>query len=133
VLGADTVVWTEHETFGKPKDRADARRILAALSGRTHQVTTGYAVIRSGPAAAERTGLQTARVTMRHLSAPEIEAYVVAGEADDKAGAYGFQGDASRFVTNLEGGRDTVIGLPVQDVLDALCDLGFRLPSGALP
>jgi septum formation protein len=131
VLGADTVVWSAEGIFGKPKDRSDARRILSALSGGTHQVTTGWAVIRSSPHAV-RSGHATSRVTMRRLTAAEIESLVASGEADDKAGAYAIQGAASKFITNLEGGRDTVIGLPVQEVLDALCDLGYRLPSRSL-
>jgi septum formation protein len=63
---------------------------------------------------------------MRRLSAAEIEEYVASGEADDKAGAYGIQGAASQFVTRVEGPRDTVIGLPVERVLDLLAELGYR-------
>jgi len=132
ILGADTVVWLDGESFGKPRDRSDARRILGLLSGRTHQVTTGYAIIRSSPHAV-RTRHATTRVTMRHLSPSDIEDLVTSGDADDKAGAYGIQGAASEFVAIVEGGRDNVIGLPVQDVLDALFDLGFRNPSGVMP
>jgi septum formation protein len=132
VLGADTIVWMDSESFGKPKDRSDARRILGLLSGRTHQVTTGYAIIRSSPHAV-RTGHATTRVTMRHLSPTDIESLVSSGEADDKAGAYAIQGAASQFVAIVEGGRDNVIGLPVQDVLDSLFDMGFRNPSGVMP
>ena len=80
-----------------------------------------------------RSGLATARVTMRLDASAEIEAFVARGEADDKAGAYGIQGAAARFVTRVEGGRDTVIGLPVQDVLDALSELGWRRVDGVIP
>jgi nucleoside triphosphate pyrophosphatase len=125
VVGADTVVWDEGWILGKPKDRADARRMLGMLSGRTHRVTTGYAAVHV-PTKTVRTGEATARVTMRRLTPAEIDAYLATGEADDKAGAYGIQGAASRFVTQVEGPRDTVVGLPVERVLDLLAELGFR-------
>jgi septum formation protein len=128
VLAADTIVWTEEGIFDKPRDRSDARRILAALSGRSHHVTTGYAVLRVVPRE-ERRGRATSRVTMRTLEAADIDALVLSGECDDKAGAYALQGRAGAFVARVEGGRDTVIGLPVQDVIDTLSELGFRLPG----
>jgi septum formation protein len=125
VLGADTVVWDDGWILGKPKDRADARRMLGMLAGRTHRVTTGFAVVHV-PSQTTRTGEATARVTMRRMTPSEIDSYVASGEADDKAGAYGIQGAASMFVTKVEGARDTVIGLPVERVLDALVELGWR-------
>jgi septum formation protein len=128
VIGADTIVWGEGFVLGKPQDRADARRMLARLAGATHYVTTGFAVA-AAPSGPIVTGQATARVTMRPIPSAEIEAYVASGEADDKAGAYGLQGAASRFVTRVEGGRDTVIGLPVQEVLDALAGIGWRRPA----
>jgi septum formation protein len=130
VIGADTIVWGDDFVLGKPLDRADARRMLAMLAGRTHRVTTGFAVtsVRDGRSVA---GQSTARVTMRRIPEAEIDAYVASGEADDKAGAYGIQGAAGGFVTQVDGGRDTVIGLPVQEVLDALAGLGWRRPAAA--
>lgn len=125
VIGADTVVWGDGFVLGKPADRADARRMIGMLSGRTHNVTTGYAAVEA-VSKVVRSGEATARVTMRRIEPAEIDAYVGSGEADDKAGAYGIQGAASRFVTRVEGGRDTVVGLPVEAVLDALVDLGWR-------
>ena len=131
VIGADTIVWGDGFVLGKPRDRGDARRMLELLSGRTHRVTTGFAVVR----VSSRTMLSgevTARVTMRRITAAEIEAFVASGEADDKAGAYGIQGAAGAFVTQVEGSRDAVVGLPVQEVLDALAELGWRHPTGAV-
>jgi septum formation protein len=104
--------------------------MLETLSGRTHHVTTGYAVIRVAPRAV-RVGHATARVTMGTLAPADIDALLASGEADDKAGAYAIQGAAGRFVERLEGARDTVIGLPVEDVLHALRDLGFHPGPGS--
>jgi septum formation protein len=130
VIGADTIVWAGDRRFGKPADREDARRILRALSGGTHRVTTGYAVVRVRPFAL-RTGHDTASVTMRTLSPSEIDGFVATGEADDKAGAYGIQGPAAAFVARLDGSLDTVVGLPVGAVLAALAGLGFAGLPGA--
>ena len=127
VVGADTVVWGDGFVFGKPADRSDARRMLGVLSGRTHRVTTGFAVVNAA-SDERRSGEATARVTMRRIMAEEIDSFVGSGEADDKAGAYGIQSAAMRFISQVEGGRDTVIGLPVQEVLDALAELGYRRP-----
>jgi septum formation protein len=128
VIAADTVVWGEGFVLGKPRDRRDARRMLELLSGRTHCVTTGYAVVHVG-SRTMRSGEVTARVTMRAIQAPEIDAFLASGEADDKAGAYGIQGAAGAFVTQVDGSRDTVVGLPVQQVLDALAEIGWRRPT----
>lgn len=132
VIGADTIVWTDGRIFGKPANRDDARRVLAFLSGRTHQVTTGFAVLHA-PSLRSVSAHRTARVTMRPLTAAEIDAYVASGEADDKAGSYGIQGAAAAFVTAVEGGRDVVIGLPVDAVLESLASLGFPLPGEVPP
>lgn len=117
ILAADTVVALNGQIFGKPKDAADARRMLAALSGRTHSVFTGVAVYQNGEitAAAAET-----KVTFRAIAAAEIAAYVATGEPLDKAGAYAVQGGAGRFVQSLEGELDNVIGLPVSLVAKML-------------
>ncbi len=110
VLCADTVVAVDCEVLGKPRDRTEARAMLARLSGRRHQVATGVAL-----ALGDRveSAVATTSVTFRSLSAPEIDAYVATGEPLDKAGAYGIQGGAAAFVTQIEGPIDTVIGLPL--------------------
>jgi septum formation protein len=113
VLGADTVVLLDGAVVGKPRGAADARRILAALSGRTHEVATGIALVRGG---VRLDDLAVARVTFRPLAASEVDAYVATGEPFDKAGAYAIQGGAGGFVSALEGGIDTVVGLPVDRV-----------------
>lgn len=110
VVGADTVVVLDGTVLGKPVDADDAAGMLRRLSGRTHEVITGVAV-RHG--ARVRSGHARTRMTLRPLEEREIHAYVATGEPLDKAGAYGYQGGAARFVTRVEGDADTVIGLPI--------------------
>lgn len=110
VVGADTVVVLDGTVLGKPVDADDAAGMLRRLSGRTHEVITGVAV-RHG--ARVRSGHARTRLTLRPLEEREIHAYVATGEPLDKAGAYGYQGGAARFVTRVEGEADTVIGLPI--------------------
>lgn len=110
VIGADTVVALEGRILGKPKDAADAAEMLAALSGRSHEVYTGVAVL-SG----ERilTHAERTEVEFRALSAEEIAAYVATGEPLDKAGGYGIQGKACVFIRGIRGDYYNVVGLPV--------------------
>ena len=117
VLGADTVVAVGDRLLGKPRDAAHARELLAALSGTTHRVVTGVALVAGGRT---RTRSVETRVTMRPLSPAEIEAYVASGEAMGKAGAYAIQETADRFVTALDGPFDNVVGLPVDAVRELL-------------
>lgn len=110
VIGADTVVVLDGAVLGKPKDEADAKRMLAALSGRSHEVYTGLAVLCGGReyGHAERT-----EVTFRDMTGAEIAAYVATGEPMDKAGAYGIQGRACVFIRGIRGDYYNVVGLPV--------------------
>jgi len=118
VLAADTVVAVDDTIFGKPLDRADARRMLAALSGRTHLVWTAVVVV-DGAGRVEDLVIGT-EVEFATLSAAQIENYVDSGEPFDKAGAYAVQGLASTFVTALRGSRTNVIGLPMEATLPLL-------------
>lgn len=117
VLGADTVVVLDGAALGKPQDEAQARAMLTALSGRTHQVCTGVTLCRG-----ERVLSQTevTQVTFRSLSQEEIAAYVRSGEPMDKAGGYGIQGLGSLLVAGIQGDYSNVVGLP-------LCRLGQML------
>lgn len=110
VLGADTTVTLDGHILAKPEDAADASRMLRMLSGRTHTVITGVAVATSGrtEVAAEVTGVRF--VT---LSDAEIAEYVATGEPMDKAGAYGIQGRAARWIPRVEGCYFNVVGLPI--------------------
>lgn len=113
VLGADTEVVIDGRLMGKPRDGADAARILSVLRGRVHDVITGVAVVEVGAAATEVTAAVTTRVRMRAYSAEEIVAYVETGEPLDKAGAYAVQGLGSRLVAEVDGCLSNVIGLPL--------------------
>lgn len=126
VVGADTIVWLDGAIIGKPKDEADAYRILRLLSGRTHTVYTGLAILAPGSKEALH---DATRVTFASLSDAEIWAYIHSGEPLDKAGAYGVQGKGAIFVEKVEGCYFTVIGLPVPRLYRALAKLGIR-PEG---
>jgi septum formation protein len=121
VLAADTIVVLAGEIMGKPKDAADASRMLTALSGRRHEVITGICLRNAGRTIRD---LSSTAVWFAPLSAQEIQWYVDSGEPMDKAGAYGIQGLASRFIERIEGEYANVVGLPVARVYRALS--GFR-------
>ena len=110
VLGADTTVTLDNHILGKPEDAADAARMLRLLSGRTHRVITGVALVTAEGAevAAEATA-----VRFLDLTEEEIAAYVATGEPMDKAGAYAIQGRAARWIPRIEGCYFNVVGLPL--------------------
>jgi septum formation protein len=113
ILGADTVVAVGDEIFGKPENVADARRILSALLGATQQVITGVTLLhRDGQR--RFTCHDVTHVTMRRMSDEEFEAYLAGGDWEGKAGAYGIQGAADRFIERCEGSYTNVVGLPVE-------------------
>ena len=111
VLGADTVVVVDEHLLVKPRDVADAARMLRLLSGRAHQVITGVCVIAAG---FEQTEAEITEVRFSALLECEIASYVETGEPMDKAGAYAIQGMASRWVERIDGCYFNVVGLPVQ-------------------
>jgi septum formation protein len=123
VVGADTVVVLDGEVFGKPATEAQARGMLRRLSGRTHEVLTAVAVV-DAAAGVSLVAHDSARLTLRELSEADLDWYLATGEAMDKAGAYALQGEAARFVTAVEGDRETVIGLPTRLVWRLLERLG---------
>lgn len=136
VLGADTVVALGNTEIGKPKDRADAVRLLGQIQGTTHSVFTGHACIQYAPdgtVMAEAARIAMAQVTMRPLSPAEIEAYVASGESDGRAGAYAIQETGDRFVTDLKGGWDTVVGLNVAMTARLFREITERWPEGYSP
>ncbi|MCP4435563.1 MAG: septum formation inhibitor Maf [Actinomycetia bacterium] len=114
VLGADTTVALDGQAIGKPVDPADARRILQALSGRTHEVHTAVAM--AAPARPTVVRTVTAAVTFADLGAEEIDWYVATGEPMGKAGAYAIQGAGAVLVERVVGDPSTVIGLPMRAV-----------------
>lgn len=122
VIGADTTVTLDGELYGKPASVADARGMLQRLQGRTHEVTTGFAV---STAAATVSGSETTRVTLAVMTDEEISAYAATGEPMDKAGAYAIQGVAARWVTRIEGDYSNVVGLPLARLYMLLRELDF--------
>ncbi|MGH7838124.1 MAG: Maf family protein, partial [Candidatus Binataceae bacterium] len=118
VLGADTVVELNGDILLKPLDAADARRMLRALSGNTHTVVTAFAIARADRLLESAPVI--ARVTFRDLTPSAIDTYLATGESFDKAGSYGIQGAGAAFIASVKGSRDTVMGLPVREVLAAL-------------
>jgi septum formation protein len=114
VLGADTVVLLDGEVLGKPASPADASRMLHRLSGKTHQVVTGVAVVAGygSPVVADSVA-EVTQVTMLALSEQEIAGYVATGEPMDKAGAYAIQGYAGRWIPRIHGCYFNVVGLPI--------------------
>ena len=124
VLGADTMVVLDARILGKPATPVEAEEMLQRLSGRTHVVLTGVALI-SGSGRLEANVVETI-VRFRQLLTDEIKAYVVGGEPMDKAGAYGIQGEAGKFVTSFEGSLTNVIGLPMEYLLEHLRAWGIE-------
>jgi len=123
VVGADTIVVLDGVVFGKPSSQAEARGMLERLSGRTHTVLTAVAAV-DAAAGVSLVAHDAARLTLRELSEADLDWYLATGEPMDKAGAYALQGEAVRFVTRVEGDRETVIGLPTRLVRRLLEGLG---------
>ncbi len=121
VLAADTVVVLDEQVLEKPEGIEDARRMLAALSGREHVVVTGYCIVAPG---GEVVGAESTRVRFVPLSAEMIDAYVASGEPFDKAGAYAIQGLASKLIDRVEGDYFNIVGLPVARIYAHLRSLG---------
>ena len=122
VLAADTTVALEGRILGKPRDRKDAADMLAALSGKRHEVLSAVALKRDDQL---DSSLSRSEVQFKKLTADEIAQYVATGESDDKAGAYAIQGRAARFVVELRGSYSGVMGLPLYEtsqLLDKLRD-----------
>lgn len=113
ILGADTIVVVDDHVLNKPRDPADAQRMLRQLAGRVHRVFTGVVVAYADQAAPVQLGLDSAAVRVAPLSEDEIAAYVATGEPLDKAGAYGIQGLGGRLVQYVTGSYTCVVGLPL--------------------
>ena len=126
VLAADTVVHLGDDIYEKPLDDGDAMRILGALSGVWHRVTTAWCLRWSGPGPVrERRGHVTSRVRFRRLSEAEIRSYVASGEGRDKAGSYGIQERGVMLIDRVVGSFTNVVGLPMGPVLRALAAEGI--------
>jgi len=125
-LGADTIVVVDGEILGKPRDGAEAVRMLLSLAGRTHEVLTGWALARDGVLLTS--DVSRTEVEFRPLTHAEASLYAATGEPLDKAGAYGIQGQGALFVRAIRGSYTNVVGLPLVEVLAALLDAGVIAP-----
>ncbi|MBX3284928.1 MAG: septum formation inhibitor Maf [Actinobacteria bacterium] len=145
VLGADTTVVADGQILGKPLDDDAAARILRLLSGRTHEVLTGVAVVRRAGGGVDPAGVALAparsvavevaatAVTFAELSDADVAWYVATGEPADKAGAYAVQGRGAVFVTSISGSPDNVIGLPLALARRLLEDAGVEALGSVSP
>jgi septum formation protein len=126
VLSADTVVVLDGQILGKPSDMSENQSFLQRLSGKTHSVITGVCLVEvdSGRSAVAH---EISEITFRKLSTQEIHEYAVSGEGLDKAGGYGIQGGAAKFVERVEGSHDNIVGLPVALVEKLLRENGWRI------
>lgn len=130
VLGADTTVVCQGEVLGKPVDQADARRMLEQLSGRTHQVLTGIAAISRRATVSE---VEITQVFFDLISEQEMTTYLASGEPLDKAGAYGIQGYAARWIPRIEGCYFNVVGLPLARTMELLAKAQEGVSETAAP
>jgi len=124
VIGADTMVVLDARILGKPETQAEAEEMLHSLSGRTHVVLTGVAFI-SGAGSIATQVVETV-VRFHQLKVEDIKAYVASGQAMDKAGAYGIQGEARKFVESFDGSLTNVIGLPMEYLSEKLRAWGIE-------
>lgn len=132
IIGADTVVVLDGEILGKPGDAAAARAMLKRLSGRSHEVHTGFALLRL-PDGATRILEEVTLVEFATLTPTEIENYVASGEPEGKAGAYAIQGLGGRFVRRLGGSYFNVMGLPVARLYEELRTMGLDVDASIIP
>ncbi len=122
VLGADTVVVVDNDILGKPDDQAHGLEMLARLSGRTHEVMSAVALVGEKTS----TRLNVSRVTFRQTTDDERKKYWQTGEPKDKAGAYGIQGKAAIFISDLHGSYSAVMGLPLYETSELLEQAGIK-------
>jgi septum formation protein len=126
ILAADTIVVLGDQILGKPDSAAQAHDFLRQLSAKTHQVMTGMTLLKSG-SSESWSGVDTTAVGFRKLSEAEILEYVASGEPMDKAGAYGIQGAAKKFVSSISGSWSNVVGLPLERLEKVLSEKGWPI------
>ena len=124
IIAADTLVYHDGRMLGKPRDEADAKRMLRSLSGKCHSVYTGIAVMLGDE---KRIDCVRTDVYFREITDEEIDAYIKSGEPMDKAGAYGAQGLGSIFVEKIDGDFFNVMGLPLCRLYSMLDSIGYKL------
>ncbi|MDD4081205.1 MAG: Maf family protein [Eubacteriales bacterium] len=124
ILGADTLVSVDGKSLGKPRDLADAAKMLGMLSGRWHEVCTGVCLIAHGQ---ESVGFEETRVRFVKLTDEDIQRYCISGEPMGKAGAYAIQGRAGMYIPEIQGSYSNVVGLPIALVREMLMAIGYLL------
>ena len=129
VIGADTVVVVDDKIMGKPRSVVEARKMIHALEGRSHEVYTGVALLtlQDGRQDRGRTFHEKSIVHVGKLDEIELEEYITSPEPYDKAGGYGIQGDFAKYITGIEGDYYNVVGLPIHKLYQELKKLGVRL------
>lgn len=133
VIGCDTIVVLDGVIYGKPADERAARRTLAALAGRSHEVISGLAVLLAsdGRRPRERTAVARTRVRFRALADAEQDEYVATGEWRGRSGGYAIQGAGARLALSVDGDEDNVVGLPLAALLELYPELPERHRAGA--
>jgi len=127
IIGADTVVAVGRRILGKAEDEAQARAYLTLLSGRSHRVIGGIAILAPGGVSVIKA--ITTKVQFKRLSAQEIDGYIASDEWHDKAGAYAIQGRAGAFVKSINGSYSNVVGLAVHEIANTLKGIGVHPPG----
>jgi len=123
VVAADTIVYVDHSILGKPKSREEAEKMLRRLSGKEHQVLTGFSLHHLEKRKGDREAVQTA-VKVKKLTQPEMDWYIQTGEPFDKAGGYAIQGIGSFMIESIRGSYTNVVGLPLCELIQMLNRLG---------
>ena len=123
VVGADTIVYVEDTILGKPKTREEAFEMLSLLSGREHEVLTGFSACHVNKAMADQTAVET-DVKVKRLTREEIEWYIGTGEPFDKAGAYAIQGIGAFLIESIHGSYTNVVGLPMCELVEMMGRMG---------
>lgn len=124
IIGADTIVFIDNRILGKPSDINEAREMLNLLSGRCHKVVTAFCLLNASTDETVKKAVKSS-VTIKNLTDKEIEDYLKTGEPLDKAGAYAAQGIGSFMIENIEGSYTNVVGLPMEELKDALKKTGI--------
>ena len=129
ILASDTVVVLDGQILGKPKDRTENRQMIERLSGRKHGVLTGVALL-DLDTGREVSAVAESKIQFRDLQSSEIGAYVDTDDGLDKAGGYGIQNAAGKFVASFDGDMDTIVGLPIKLVEKLLLENGWHVDRG---
>lgn len=124
VIGSDTIGWFQDQVLEKPRDAEDAKHMLTSMSGQTHEVLTGLALVYGqGKSFSSLQRVVSTKVSFKQLTSQEIAYYVATGEPLDKAGSYGIQGIGGFLVERVEGSYSNVVGLPLVELVELLRSL----------